>query len=200
MRLIISEQQYFFENNKITIKEVLNEINKILIEKDLLLSHVTVDGVDVFVEIEEYLQQNKQNIKTIEVKTTTIQGLLQDALLSMQEYINRTNRMLPDLAQNFYNEPSDKTWHLLGQLLEGIQWMKQTEQFIHQHQLLKGWIEFYKLISFDDILNNLEEAVEQQDWLTIGDIISYEIIPKFEAIAKELRQIIDSEVVRNDLN
>lgn len=193
MRVIILDQVIHYMKDQSGVELALEHINKSVIETGLILSHLCIDNVDIYADFEEYLLEHLDKIQVIEVKLLTKERLLEDTLLSTHDYINRAMPELASLSEEFYQGPSSDTWHKFGQLIEGLQWMGQTAIFMKDEGLLKRFANVSDgLLDFREHIHAFEEAVEQQDAVLIGDIISYEILPKYQMISVQLGQMVDN--------
>ncbi|MBO8164287.1 MAG: hypothetical protein H0Z34_11300 [Brevibacillus sp.] len=195
MHVTIKDQEYFFDNNLQAVQQIVEQINTTILNTGLLLSHVVVDGVEVFGDPEQYIRDNLGKIERIHVQLVTPTQFLLDVLHTGQEYLAGAIPQLSPLIDEFYAIPTSDSWHKLSQLAEGIQWFQQTESFIRETKSLPEWTNSLRdAVQFKPILSQLEEAVTQADATMIGDIIQYEILPRFENLSQLLREILTDGV------
>ncbi|UFJ40055.1 hypothetical protein LOK74_18755 [Brevibacillus humidisoli] len=195
MRVLIKEKEYFFENNVQAVEQMIELINTSISTSGLLFSHVIVDGVEIFADPARYISENLNNIELVKVHLVTPTEYLYDLLRTGKEYIGGAIVQLPLLVDEFYNVPTSDSWIKLSQLTEGIQWFQQTALFIQEVRSLPKWAAgIQDVFQFASILSQLEEAVNQEDSTMIGDIIQYEILPRFEDISRILVEIDENEV------
>ncbi|MCM3590169.1 hypothetical protein M4D58_05955 [Brevibacillus borstelensis] len=201
MRLVISGQEFYFDSKETATAHVFEKIMDISKTESLVFSHMVIDGVEIYENIEAYLESHFETIELAEAIFNTVSELIHDILMSTGQYINRAIPLLQELSEEYYKAPNQETWVKFGQLLEGIQWFQQTAAFIKENQDSISHLQIdEKIFDFTQETSMLEEAVEQQDFILLGDIIQYEILSKFETIANQLPNITSNEVIKHDLN
>ncbi|ATF15927.1 hypothetical protein HP398_18835 [Brevibacillus sp. HB1.4B] len=201
MRLSIIDEEYIFENTSSAMMQLLEVISAKINENDLLVSHLTVNGVEVFSDFESYLNENLSDVETVVVYTTNSSKLVNEIMLSTEEYVNRAIPQVKSLSEQFYQGATNDSWLAFGEMLEGLQWFQQTSLFIQNQAFQPELLNFAaETLDFTDELRSLEEAVEQQDVVLIGDIILYEILPQFEEISAKIGEINSNEVLDNVIN
>lgn len=201
MRLSIIDEEYIFENTSSAMMQLLEVINAKTNENDLLVTHLTVNGVEVFSDFESYLNENLSDVETVVVYTTNSSKLVNEIMLSTEEYVNRAIPQVKSLSEQFYQGATNDSWLAFGEMLEGLQWFQQTSLFIQNQAFQPELLNFAaETLDFTDELRSLGEAVEQQDVVLIGDIILYEILPQFEEISAKIGEINSNEVLDNVIN
>ncbi|WP_411502693.1 hypothetical protein [Brevibacillus centrosporus] len=200
MRLTILNQEFSLDSQKISAIDTIELIREKTKNSTLIFSHLRIDGVDVFHEHIEYLTANLAEIVHIEVIMVKVEELITDMLESAHQYVQGAIPAIKALSDEFYKSGSDQVWVKLEQLVEGIQFCQETSQFIKQQNAKESHSQYEVLLDFTNEVEVLMEAVQQQDAILIGDILQYEILPKFEQVSAGLPQINANEVVSNDLN
>lgn len=198
MKLIIENNTKTFANNACEITNVLVTIQKILNEENLQMSHLIIDGVAVYQDYEDYLNEHIETIKEIVVETQQLRRLIEDTLGSAFNYLCNAKSILKALAESFYQSPVPETWNNLADLFEGLGWLLDTmnriDQIVHLNQYVQKydvWNEYVQIIKGLSIqLPELEQAMVNRDHVLIGDLILYEIIPVFEAAEGKLRLLV----------
>lgn len=99
---------------------------------------------------------------------------------STQEYLGRLIAAQGNLAARFYTDPDQEAWDLLVQFIEGL-------NFTYQSLLIIGGTTFNQ-IQFDTMLNELLQAIENKDTVTIADLVSYEWGPWLSAMKEGFPQ------------
>lgn len=190
MHVMMMGQEYFVENNAESVRQLLNQIRTTVAESGLLFSHLVVDGMEIFTDLEQYLYENLKNIERVYVHLVTPADYLLNILHTGQEYIQNAIPQLQPLVDEFYAVPDSTSWRKLGDLTEGMQWFQQTSLFMRGLKTLPEWgVDLQSALQFDAILSQLADAVNQEDAVLIGDIIQYEIIPRFETLSQLLANI-----------
>ncbi|MFC5604731.1 hypothetical protein [Sporosarcina koreensis] len=198
---LIFQQQSVKLNSSVSTEEIIKKINNLL-DKGYYFSHFIADGIEVYDEHEFYLNKNGEHISRLEIIAKTVEEFVNDLLLSTEEYIERANPDLMILAEEFYDNPNAATWERLVQLLEGLQWLDEMLLVIGQSGTVPTNWKAYLTVSakMQENIQTLSEAVENKDNILIGDIIKYELISVFENLNNEVKQTIDNEGIRHDLN
>ncbi|MEK4146242.1 hypothetical protein NST02_04020 [Robertmurraya sp. FSL W8-0741] len=190
MKLTILDQIYMFDNETNVTEKIIEKINSIISEKNLFFSHLIIDGQEVYEDHEEYMLAKIEDVKEIEAIVKTVQELIDDVLITLDDYTSRAIPEIKRLVNEFYQIPSENTWLSLTYLLDGIDWLYQSLKKIDQikHSIV-NWGKFVKSIAvFEVELPNLMEAIENKDSILIADIIQYEILPQFEIINGETKK------------
>lgn len=200
MKLIFLQQIIKF-NIKPTTENVFEKINGLL-SKDYYFSHFIADGIEVHEGHEEYLNQNIKEIENIEIIAKTVKEFVNDILLSAESYINRATPELGTLSEEFFDNPNADSWSRFSQLIEGLQWLTDMLTLIgDSNGKPLNWARYVEVSNdMKGILKNLEEALQNEDHVLIGDLIQYEIIENFKALGEEIQKSIDVEGTRYDLS
>lgn len=188
-------------DNELSVEFITEEINCLLANR-YYFSHLVADGVEIYEEPEQYLEQHLHEITELEIIAKTEQEFVNDLLLTSEEYINRAVPEIEVLADQFYNNPDKESWNKFGQLLEGLQWLTHLVQTIGSvDKKPENWMNYLKAsFSVNEELKNLEDALKNNDRILIADILNYEVLPFFKELKKEIQYTIDTEGYRHDLN
>lgn len=200
MKLLIAEQTIHFDKQP-SVEELVAKINELLTD-DYYFSHLIVDGLDVFEEPEPYLADELPHIAELEVVAQTAAQLINNSLLTAEDYLKRAQPEMTVLADCFYQQPSAEQWASFSDMLEGMQWLHQIIASIDGMKAKpSNWDEYLKLAATLEVeLKNLEEAVENSDTVLMADMIQYELLPLYESLGKEIQTTIDTEGTRDDVN
>ena len=188
-------------DNELSVEFITEEINCLLANR-YYFSHLVADGVEIYEEPEQYLEQHLHEITELEIIAKTEQEFVNDLLLTSEEYINRAVPEIEVLADQFYNNPDKESWNKFGQLLEGLQWLTHLVQTIGSvDKKPENWMNYLKAsFSVNEELKNLEDALKNNDRILIADILNYEVLPFFKELKKEIQYTIDTEGYRHDPN
>ncbi|MBB4823628.1 hypothetical protein HNO89_000848 [Sporosarcina luteola] len=200
MKLVFQQEIIEFDN-KVTAEVIIEKINDIL-ESGYYFSHFIADEIEVYENHESYLNAHIHAINQLEIIAKTMKEFTNDVLLSAEDYVKRALPELRSISNEFYNNPTDETWERFEQLLEGLQWINGVIKTIGQsNEKPDNWGEYEEIATaLQEELANLEEAVENEDHVLIGDMIQYEILPNFEALQGAVQTTIDNEGTRPNLN
>jgi hypothetical protein len=197
-----------FINDKKEIDNILLQIEKEVKNSSKILGSMIIDDCEIFNDYYNYFLDNIRSIEKVVVKSLTYKELVNETLSTTLDYLKRTTILIEGLANNFYKSPDRKAWNDLNDLLEGISWIISTFSSIDNDLNLKDIINNYEnwnlyskdVISLSNVLPNFEEALSNQDNVTIADILSYEIQPLFIQMSEKLSKIVSTEESNHDLN
>lgn len=200
MKLLFQEQTTTFEQTP-TIEEIIETINELL-QDNYYFSHLIADGKEIVEDPEVFLTKHVKDIDSIEVIAVVAKQFINDLLLSTEEYTERAVLQLATLTDEFYNNPTASSWTELGHLFEGIQWLVTMIDTVDQSTVRPAvWGEVLTHSSaIQEELATLEEALENTDTVLIADLLQYELLPAFEEIAGKVKDLIDTEGTRPNLN
>ncbi|AYV67887.1 hypothetical protein C2I06_13980 [Niallia circulans] len=183
MELHLSSEMLIYENNVDNIEILIQKINEDLEKNKLYFSHLIINGKEVYSDFEEQIMEQINTIEKIELVTKTIDEFINDLTVSLNEYSNRAIPIIKQLTEQFYQSPTEESWGLLQDLLEGLSWIYNTIKSISNGELDEYKQQLLVIANHLEIeLPNLLDAMENQDFILIGDIISYEVLPQYEVI------------------
>ena len=188
-------------DDTITGEEVIKKINSLL-DEGYYFSHFIADGVEVFEEHEHFLNTKLWNLEQIEIIAKTVKEFTNDILLSIESYTGQAIPHLATLSSEFYNNPSRDTWSQFAELMESLQWVNEVMELLrNQEEKIFNWTEYEEVAdNIQEELVNLQDAIENDDFILIADIVQYEISPNFEALHEAAKTTIDTEGTRPNLN
>ncbi|MEK4825829.1 hypothetical protein NSS71_14950 [Niallia sp. FSL W8-0951] len=183
MELYLSGEMLIYENSVENIDMLIQKINEDLEKNKLYFSHLIINGKEVYSDFEEQIMEQINTIEKIELVTKTIDEFINDLTVSLNEYSNRAIPSIKQLTEQFYQTPTEEAWGMLQDLLEGLNWVYSTIKSIGNTELNEYKENLLNIANhFEVELPNLLDAIENYDYILIGDIISYEILPQFESI------------------
>ncbi|UED75567.1 hypothetical protein [Brevibacillus sp. DP1.3A] len=183
MKILLREQELMIDISKIeNASNVLSVIESFVTKNSLVFCGLKINGEEIYDHFENVIMNNLDRIDTIEPIVITEDQLRHETLESVRDYTVRSLVILPALVEEFYSgAPSENTWLQLGQLIEGLQWIQKASEYLNNN------------LTFTQELETLDQAIRQHDTVMIGDIIEYELIPRFEVIQKNLEGIVRDE-------
>lgn len=198
MKVIINNEIIEFENEIENADKIVALINNSLTEQEMSLSHLIVDGNDIDEKFYEYLTDNVQTIQEIVVVVRTPTLIVNEALVSAYDYIANAVMMIKPLSEAYYQSPPKSAWNSLANLFEGIQWIMETveridgfenlEKIINDYQIWNEYVQMTKGLSA--VIVELDDAMINEDFVLIGDLLQYEILPICEMSEEKLRFLI----------
>lgn len=202
MQLFMLDQKWDYANEPSEVEQVKKQVNTFLQTMDQIISHMVIDGVEVFEDGYQYISDNITEVSTIEVKSYTLKQYYAELFLSAEQYITRVLSGIGRLTEEFYQKPTEATWKTFIELLEGLQWILQALNSIKKGQVFDA-----DLSKIEEVTNNLgseianwAEALEHKDLTLIADILSYEISPLLEQMLTEVQTIIEIEALQMQSN
>ncbi|WP_400243396.1 hypothetical protein AB3U99_19760 [Niallia sp. JL1B1071] len=183
MELHLSNEILIYENSVENIDILIQKINEDLENNKLFFSHLIINGKDAYSDFEDKLMEQINTIEKIELVTKTINEFINDLTVSLNEYSIRAIPSIKQLTEQFYQSPTEESWGMLQDLLEGLNWVYSTIKSMCNMELDEYKENLLIIANHLEVeLPNLLDAMESNDFILIGDIISYEILPQFEAI------------------
>jgi hypothetical protein len=183
MELHLSNEILIYENSVENIDILIQKINEDLENNKLFFSHLIINGKDAYSDFEDKLMEQINTIEKIELVTKTINEFISDLTVSLNEYSIRAIPSIKQLTEQFYQSPTEESWGMLQDLLEGLNWVYSTIKSMCNMELDEYKENLLIIANHLEVeLPNLLDAMESNDFILIGDIISYEILPQFEAI------------------
>lgn len=200
MELVFNDQSIQLRK-QLSVEEVIKKINELL-GSNYYFSHVIIDRIAVYDDLEQYLAERMDWIGRLEVVAQTMSEFRNDILLTAEEYLKRAETELPRLADCFYQNSESGHWAIFDDMLEGIQWLNQIISSIDRMEdKPNNWGEYKKIVTALEMqLQALEEAVENIDTVLIADIIKYELINLYQSLGNEIQSTIDTEGMRDNVN
>lgn len=191
MQIKIMDKVYECENQIVAIENIFSQVNELLIQTKLNLSSIVIDDTELFDDYDQYIVDHIEGIRTITINVKTLKELMDDTLITIQEYLLRAVPEIDKIVDEFYHEVTQNTWDKFAQLLEGLQFITDSLATISENQ---EW--YYNASQFNLIKQNilrqivmLQEAMEIQDRVKLSDVLLYEITPSFQALNKEITVI-----------
>jgi len=208
VKIYIEDKIIEYENKKEEIDNILGNIDDLVEKSGKTLSHIIIDGIELYNSYKDYFQDNIDYIEKVKVIALTYEELVGDILVSTLEYLDRTPEVIEGLANSFYRNPNKESWNDLSDLLGAISWIINTFTSIDKDNRLKAVVSDYEgwnnyaaeVITLGDTLNELEEALSNRDYVSIADILSYEIGTLFKQMSSTLSTFVHREVDLRDLN
>jgi len=198
MKIHILEQVLEYDNAKNILDDMFEEIDKIINNSKLVLSQFIIDGQIIYNDFHDYFLNNINNINEVLVNTQTHKEALNEIIRSTLDYVEMAIPQLKVLSDEFYAAPTTDTWNKMSDFLEGIQWVISTFSSIDGWKNLNNIVKDYEvwnryakeIFSLREIIVEFEEVLENNDMVSIGDILAYEIEPIFKSMEENLCKLV----------
>lgn len=108
-----------------------------------------------------------------------------EALQTAYEYIGNLDRGIKGLVEDFQEGREEKGCEVLPLIAEGLDWLIKVIKLTSEFH--KGGVSYENI---NEKLNEVVEALENEDYILISDLFNYEILPVLFNIRKEIQTII----------
>lgn len=197
MKVYILDKVLEYNNDKSIIDSMFQEIDDILEKSKYFFSHLVVDDIEVYEDYHDYFIDNIRNIREVKVISKTLKELASNIMFSTIDYLNRAIPEIVILSNEFYKTPTEQSWFKFSDLLEGITWIMDSFAAIDTNERLKDIVSSYEewnhyakdIFSLQELLRELEEVIENQDIVSMADMLSYEINPLFKDMKGKLERL-----------
>ncbi len=202
MKIHILDKTLEYENNMKAYDKLSSYIDDLVNKSNLIFSHLIIDGVEIYQDYYDYFLDNIKNIEEVIVITKTIKEMYREIILSTVDYIERALPQVEILSNEFYKTSSKDSWAKLTDLIDGIKWIMDTFIMIDNNNQLKDLVNSYEewnlyardIYSLRELLAEFEEVLANSDYVSIADILSYELIPLFKEMKDKLEKVALEEV------
>jgi hypothetical protein len=204
LKVYMQNQELEINNEQSDVDSLFNQINATLEKSGLYLSHMSIDGIEVYDDYYEYILDKLDEVKIIHIEMITLRTWIDNMMVSMKDYVDRIVPETSILSDQFYQNRTT-AWEDFVKLMEGLQWITSTLNVIDslskEQSYYANWNDFLQLFtSIQQELKDLEDAVHNKDTVLIGDILEYEVKPLLENLQKSINNTIGNGVKRHDLN
>lgn len=157
-------------------------------EKDRVVSQILIDGEQCGHNIETYIEQNFERIQRIQVDTAMVSQVFEQTLLEIKDYVPKLVLATDSISELFYVEMNEQGWSIFTQMVEGMNWLYQAleltassmEKDQKYSELRMAFTAAIRRLSVQFAAIN--EALDQQDYVTVGDIVKYELSDIFQEL------------------
>ncbi|AWW26398.1 hypothetical protein [Acetobacterium sp. KB-1] len=188
MKIVFSQESFETENRIENIDGIFSLIDDKLHDYNQEFDFFEIDGIQVNDNFKKYFADNMESIQEVVVKVKDDKRMVNDIVISTDDYILNAKTRLKSLSEEFYQSPQSKSWTDLADLFEGLQWMLETvikidrisnlETIITNHEV---WNEYVQNITgLNTIILELSHAMQNHDHILIGDLLQYEVLSLFE--------------------
>jgi len=172
--------------------ESLNALFKSLYDQQEIVQEVSIDGVNYREGYNNYLLANMMDIKSVEIKTVHESILMKEIVVDLKDYLPKLIRACDSIAELLYGEMQQEEWNHFGQLMEGIHWVGESVLAMRTHgERYDGALPIQPVVvlfveKLEKQVEELETAMQQNDYTSVGDIIKYELSESFKLLLAQL--------------
>lgn len=165
-----------------------------------VIQYIEINDQKLFTDFERYLVNNFEDIRELKIFTVSELQLLIETIEESTRYLSNVLNEIEYLSSIFYGEIKQKQWKEFSDFTGGLQWLYLTiESCLHITE--KQNIEIInkeKLNSikekFESTIKELEETLNNKEFITVGDLIEYE----FKPLLEETYQLFDTVRMNGD--
>ena len=172
--------------------ESLNVLFRSLYDQQEIVQEVIIDGVNYRDQYNNYLLENLMDIQSVEIKSVQEALLMQSIAEDLKEYLPKLIRGCDSISELLYGEMKEEGWGYFGQLMEGTNWVGQSALALGTYgdKRLAAEPVHTSVVQFVDGLEKqieeLDAAMEQQDYTAVADLIKYEMSVSFKLLLAQL--------------
>mgnify|MGYP001167323179 FL=1 len=208
MKIYVLDKVLEYPNREDEISNIFNEIDDIISTSKYTFSHLEVDGYTVYEDFHNYFLDNIRSIEEVKVIAKTFKQFVEEILNTTAEYFENAIPEIEILSEEFYKTPTGESWNKLSDLIEGVKWIMDSVVLVDQSDEIKDIVKSYEtwnlyakdIYSLRELLEEFEEILENDDFVSTADILSYEIAPLFNGMLDKLNALVDREVDTSALN
>lgn len=202
MKIYLLDEVLEYKNEEEIVNGLFKEIDHKILELGLVFSHLIIDDYEVYNDFYNYFLDNIKNIEEVKVVVKSEKEISQEIILSTLDYLERAIPEIEELSNEFYKSPSENSWVKLMDLIEGIKWIMDTFNILDGNKDLENIVSSYEkwnlyakdIHELQELLGEFEEILQNQDFVSTADILSYEIVPLFIDMKEKLENLIGEEV------
>ncbi|MNB88564.1 hypothetical protein D3C75_355820 [compost metagenome] len=149
-------------------------------QRQRLIYCVQVNDKTIFDGYEQFIISNLDTLEEINVTTLSKTESIQQTEEELDEYLDRFLPASIEVARNFYGDLTEKHWNQFSSFIKGLDWILKALEF--ETELLKQegkkLPEYLTIVdTLEVIVRELDSSLQVQNFVAVGDLIQYEIIP-----------------------
>jgi hypothetical protein len=172
-----------------TLEEVMNTIVKS--RQNSYIRRIWLDGQEVSSDSQDTLKTSTTSVGLLELELAELQDLLANNLTNAKDYLVKLIPGFQKAADLFRmgNEQEANQYYL--QVLDGIEWFSQVVIIIVSTQKNKSEEKSLeeRQKKLTDLMSQMLEANQNQDWVLMADLMEYEMIPFYKDWKEVLSRI-----------
>ena len=172
-----------------TLEEVMNAIVKS--RQNSYIRRIWLDGQEVSSDSQDTLKTLTTSVELLELELAELQDLLANNLTNAKDYLVKLIPGFQKAADLFRmgNEQEANQYYL--QVLDGIEWFSQVVIIIVSTQKNKSEEKSLeeRQKKLTDLMSQMLEANQNQDWVLMADLMEYEMIPFYKDWKEVLSRI-----------
>ncbi|KEH94444.1 hypothetical protein [Clostridium massiliodielmoense] len=110
-----------------------------------------------------------------------------EVIITANEYLNNLEEGIHKVVEAFQQEDEKKGCSLIPLVAEGINWIIDVVNLTKDIQK-----ENIDISQIDEKLEEIVEAIESEDYILVGDLFEYEVLPIIKDIHENIRNILEN--------
>jgi len=171
-----------------SLEQLIKHVESNLLPPNFVIKQVSLDGSPV----DANASQDDQSVllgdltrrEKIEITTCTLKDIALESIGEALSYLERAETLTPSIASSFRDFPGPETFESLRQLYDGFYWLSMLLDRLEavykidpDSTLVSGIPVREHHRRFLAILKQLVSGQEQEDYLLIGDLLEFEVLP-----------------------
>lgn len=193
MKIIVDEKLTDYQNENLkNLDQFWRELTKQLFSENRIIQHVDIDGKRYYSDYEKIIVNNFNTIKKVHISTISEKEFFELNLIELNHLINGILNNLDHVSGAFYGEMKQQEWENFREFIQALTWMHQMLSVINQigekSGILLDQIDFIKIAIFEieKIVRQINENIEIDDMISVGDILEYELRPLLLKMEKQI--------------
>lgn len=108
-----------------------------------------------------------------------------EVLITVDEYLDNLKEAIKNISNLIQEGKEQESFNLIAQVADGLQWVDEalnaTENY-HNNEL--------NLNAMNSFIEEVSEALENEDYILVSDLFSYEIVPMLESLHSNIKKYI----------
>ena len=114
--------------------------------------------------------------------------LIVETMEEARNYVSRFLDGLDSIVESFLKGREDLAFRDYPHFIEGIGWLMEVLRLTEPYCTARG-LKFGSLYQVNQILAEMVEALENRDYVVVGDLMNYEIKPIVEGWNEKLKSL-----------
>lgn len=189
MQIYIDDQEIQATiNDQSSIHHTWNSLMERITLENMYVKCVQINGELYYDDYETIIFQMFNKIEIIKILTISTEAKLADIVDMIIDYNPKFLLGTRSIAQYFYGELEERHWQEFSSFMEGLDWLYKSIEvslmLIKRSQCLHAYEDrFNKILhQLEPQLIELEMALNNKDYVTVGDLMIYEIATVFEQL------------------
>ncbi|WP_213528180.1 hypothetical protein [Paenibacillus cisolokensis] len=191
IRIDHTEENYAFTSDE-HFQTVWESIKNKLNEQNRYIAQVSFNGEVQSADFEAMMLSRYKEIREIEIISVSEAQLIDDTLKDVQSFSGKIVNACDSIGSLFYGDISAEQWNMASSLLEAVEWVIQSlsgaANLLSKYPEETDYVAFVEdaVRSLKHNLADLGKALESEDYLSVGDIMKYELADTFKKLGASI--------------